>query len=214
MKSRNYSFIVIGVLALWCVFFTGCGTEKITDYQPPAPAISERTAEESGVELALDPFVEHERTEQYFDINAVGSGIAILHVRVVNKTADQTFLVEKKNFQLFVNGDDDELTADGKTIKRSKAAGEAVAWVGAAALSYPMLFAGVAMVSRSSEIQRNFVSKEMADQTLSPGESMTGFIYFSPVKKHENWSRGATVEVSLTETKTHQTTEFNLPLSQ
>jgi hypothetical protein len=79
---------------------TGCASSKITEYHPPTSAATERVAEKFGAEVGVDPFVEKERTEKYFDLNAVGSGIAILHVHVTNKTADKTLLVEKKDFRL------------------------------------------------------------------------------------------------------------------
>jgi hypothetical protein len=205
-------FIIITSASL-LVFLTGCGTERITDYQPASPSISEHMVQGSGVGVALDPFVESERTRQYFDIDAVANGIAILHVRVVNNTADQTFLVEKKDFQLSTDGGTNGLTGDGKKIERSEAVGDTVGLVGAAAVSLPLLFASMSMVSHSSEIQRNFTGKEMDDQTLSPGQSMEGFIYFTPIKKGEDWTRAAAVKINLTETKTQHSIELNIPLS-
>jgi hypothetical protein len=202
-QSTIMAFISLFLLA-------GCSTGKINDYQATSPAPSERAAQQSGVEVALDPFVESSRTQQYFDINAVADGIAILHVRVSNKTAGQTFLVEKKHFRLVPNEAVARLAADGNKIERSNAAGEALSIAGAGGV---LGLAGLGMTSHSSEIQRNCVSKEMADQTLSPGQSMEGFIYFSPVKKGQDWSRTTTVEVSLADTKTHQVTELSIPLS-
>jgi hypothetical protein len=202
-------FITIAFCAL-LLFLTGCGTNPIRPYQPASPSSSERKAQESGVEVALDPFLESSRTKQYFDIDAVGKGIAILHVRVANKTANQTFLVEKKNFQLVRSGAAGGLTGDGKKIERSTAAGNAVAWVGMGGLS--MLAAG-GLVSHSTEIQRNFTNKEMGNASLSPGESMEGFIYFTPVNHGEDWTQNAVVKINLTETKTQQVIELNIPLS-
>ena len=180
-----------------------------------APSISERSAQVSGVEVALDPFVESGRTKEYFDMDAVANGIAILHVRVTNKTVDQTFLVEKKGFQLLRNGGG-ALTDDGKSIEHSQASANALGITGAVLGGLGgtgLLLAGSAMVSHSTEIQRNLTSKEMGDQTLSPGESMEGFIYFMPVNRGEDWTQGATVKINLTETKSQKLTELNVPLS-
>jgi hypothetical protein len=188
----------------------GCSTARTPDYQPASPSISERTAQESGVEVALDPFVESERTRKYFDLNAVANGIAILHVRVTNKTPDQTFLVEKKNIQLIPDTSAGGLTSDGKKIERSVAVGTSMEIAGAGSLT---MLAGLAMVSHSTEVQRNFIAKEMGDATLPPGKSMEGFIYFTPVKKGEDWSRTAVVNINLTETKTQQMITLNIPLS-
>lgn len=200
-------FIIIASCSVLLVLI-GCGTNPIKPYQPASPSISERTAQESGAEVALDPFVESSRTKEYFAIDAVDEGIAILHVRVANKTTNQTFLVEKKNFQLVRSGAAGGLTGDGKKIERSMAAANAVAWVlGTGAIAN-------GMVSHSTEIQRNFTSKEMGNASLSPGESMEGFIYFMPVKHGEDWTRNAVVKINLTEIKTQQVIELNIPLSR
>lgn len=163
---------------------------------------------ESGVEVAVDPFVESGRTETYFDLDAVANGIAILHVRVSNQSTGKTFLVEKANFKLIPKGADTDLSGDGQKIERSKAVGEVLVVVGPG----PALV-GLAMMSKSTEIERNLIAKELPDQTLSPGQSMEGFIYFTPVEKGKDWSRTATLITSLTETKTHQSTDFSIPLS-
>jgi len=169
------------------------------------------------VEIAVDPFADSKRTKQYFDIDAVADGIAILHVHVANKTADQTFLVEKKDFHLIPNGAAAGWAGDSKKIERDRAAGTATEWAAVATVGSlagsGLLLAGLALESKATEIQRNFTSKEMADATLSPGKSMEGFVYFTPVKKGEDWSRATTVKINLTETKTQQMIALSIPLS-
>ena len=204
---------IVITLASLPLFLAGCTTAKIADYQPASAATTERAVQQSGVEVALDPFVEKARTEKYFDMDAVAEGIAILHVRVANKTADQTFLVLKKNVRLIPIGAGTAMTGDGKQIERSKTGAETTGIIGGVAGSAPLILVSAAMLSKSTETQRNFVGKEMPDQTLSPGESMEGFVYFTPVKKGEDWSRATTAQVDLVDTKSHQTTELTIPFS-
>ena len=199
------------------LILAGCTTARIADYQPAVfPSTSERTAQASGVDVALDPFVEKERTEKFFDMDAVGQGIAILHVRVTNKTADQTFLVKKENVQLVRNGAGG-LTGGGERTASSQASANTIGITGAVLSGLGgvgLLSAGAAMVSHSTEVQRNLTSKEMGDQSLSPGESMEGFIYFTPVKTGEDWASAAAVKIQLVDTKTHQPVELTVPLSR
>jgi hypothetical protein len=199
------------------ILLTGCSTQRISDYRPASASVSERTAQESGVEVAIDPFVDSKRTKQYFDIDAVADGIAIVHVRVANSTADRTYLVEKKDFHLIPNGAAAGWAGDGKKIERDRAAGTATEWAAVATVGSlagsGLLLAGLALESKATEIQRNFTSKEIADATLSPGKSMEGFVYFTPVKKGEDWSRATTVKINLTETKTQQMITLTIPLS-
>jgi hypothetical protein len=191
-------------------FLPGCGTAPIVPYQPPSASASERAAQESGVEVALDPFVERAREEKYFDIDAVANGIAILHVRVANKTGDQTFFVKKQNFQLLRNGAGD-LTSDGKSTDQSSVAGQVMGVLGAGAV---MGLFGSSLVSHAVEVKRNFTSKEMGDQTLSPGDSMDGFIYFGPIAQGKDWTRAAAVKINVIDTKTQKVIALNISLSQ
>jgi hypothetical protein len=207
---------VTTALASLLLLLGGCTTPPITDYRPGLPAASERMIQQSGVEIALDPFVERERTKQYFDIDAIADGIGILHARVANKTADQTFLVEKKHFQLLANGTAGGWIGDGKKLERDQSAGTATELAGAVAGGLGgagLMLAGLALTSKATEIQRNFTSKEMGDQTLSPGQIMEGFVYFAPVTKGQDWTRTGVVKVDLTETKTQQTITLQIPLS-
>ena len=95
------------------ILLTGCVTPKIPDYHPTATSSTDRVVQQSGVEIAVDPFVESERTKQYFDLDAVADGIAILQVRVNNQTTNQTFFVRKKDFQLCSDKDAKGMTDDG-----------------------------------------------------------------------------------------------------
>ena len=199
-------------------FLPGCGTAPIAPYQPPSASASERAAQESGVEVALDPFVESARTDKYFDINAL-KGIGILHVRVTNKTADKTFLVEKENIHLITNSAGGGMTADGKKIERSQTGATTTEMVGAGTAAIVpiagsvLILTGIAEASKATEIQRNLTSKEMGDASLSPGRSIEGFIYFNRLPKGEDWSHAASVQMNLTDTKTHQLVALSIPLS-
>ena len=83
------------LLASSSLMLAGCSTPQSMDYQPAISVGAERIGQTPEVEIALDPFVESERTEKYFDINAAANGIAILHVRVANNTSNQTLSGEK-----------------------------------------------------------------------------------------------------------------------
>lgn len=214
MNKNFWNCLLLSPFICFALFFVGCyATGKIVDYDPATTTPTERVAKQSGVEVALDPFIENERSKEYFKINATSDGVAILHVRIVNETADQTFLVEKKNFQLTTDQGSGSTGASNK-IERSKKDADTILWIGAVTGSLGLFQLGAAMASRSSEIQRNFVSKEMGDQTLSPGQSMEGFIYFTLLKPGIDWTHLTSVKASLTDTKSHQTILFSIPLSR
>jgi hypothetical protein len=198
---------------------SGCTTEKIADYQPAADPASEDKLQKSGIAVTLDPFVESARTGKYFDMDAAAHGIAILHVHITNETSNQTFLVEKKGFQLVPVGMGSGLTGTGANLDPG-GGGQGLTTtaivlygLGSEVIGVGFGLAGAASLSHSSEIRRNFAEKEMPDETLSPGQSMEGFIYFSPVKKREDWSQTTIAKIDVQNIQTHQVTELTVPFS-
>jgi hypothetical protein len=218
-SNFNSKKIILASLSMVMLFSeSGCTTARIADYQPASPTATEHTVQRSGVQIALDPFVESSRTEQYFDMDALANGIAILHVHITNETTNQTFLVEKKDFQLVPIGSSTGLTETSTNITSSTGRGlittaTVLYGLGSEVVGVGFLLAGAASVSHSSEIQRNFADKQMPDETLSPGESMEGFVYFSPVQKGEDWSRTTFAKIDLQNIQTHQITELTILLS-
>ncbi len=190
------------------LLFSGCSTPRLPDYPRVSPSASERTIQKSGVQIALDPFVEADRTKTYFGTDAAADGIAILHVRIANDTSDQTFLVEKKDFQLLPGGAEN-LVPDQK-IARPNVAAHIISGVAVGSI---LSLIEAASVSKSSEIQRTLTSKEMGDATISPGKSMEGFIYYELATKGGDWTRSADVKINLTETRTRQVIAFDISLS-
>jgi hypothetical protein len=214
MKTKLATFTAILTLAY---LITGCSTTREPDYRPAARTSTTQICQSTGMEVALDPFVEPKRTRQYFGINATSEGIGIVFVRVSNNTSNQTFLVEKKSFELVTAGASSGQSADATTIQRSKAGGEATAMIGAVSGGLGglgLMLGGASMISHATEIQRNFVGKEMPDQTLSPGRAMEGFVYFKPVPKNVAWVHGANIKINLPDIKTQQSLVLMVPLAQ
>jgi len=180
----------------------GCATDRKPTYSTSNTAASTSAHELNveGIRVTLDPFVQAERSKTYFGINGISDGIGILFVKVENSSKDKFVTVTKKDVHLITAGSSMDRNADGKQLDRSTAGGEVLALTGGIG---PIL-AGLAMVSKATEIRRNFVAKELADQSLSPGESVEGFVYFSPVAKGKDWSKGARIRVDLFDTKTKQ----------
>ncbi len=209
MRPTPSSAVAILVLAL---NLGACSTARLADYRPPSVSATTRRVESSGVEVAVDPFVENDRTKEYFALDATDEGIAILYLRIANKTADQTFLVEKKNILLLPRGATEGTASSDKKIERSQSLATGLAYTSVAAGGMALLFTAMAIRSRSTEVQRNLTSKEMPDATLSPGRSMEGFVYFTPVAKGGDWSRGATVRISMPDTRTQSLLTFDVRL--
>jgi hypothetical protein len=73
------SIIPTALLAVAVTLASGCATARKPDYTLNAPSITARTIHQAGLEIALDPFVERERTRRYFGINALDGRFHLLH---------------------------------------------------------------------------------------------------------------------------------------
>jgi hypothetical protein len=214
MKSKALLWIVSLPLAVLC----SCSTpDHLPEYtggtQTGAPGIGSNTAEGDGVIVSLEPFADKARCETYFALNAPAAGIAILHLRVENRSTDSTWILRKSQCKLLLAGSGSSLN-DASTA-RSTASGEALAITGAALMglgSTPLLIGlGSHQVKQASTVQRNFTEKELRDMSLSPGQMTEGFVYYAMPKK--NTSFQGTVQLSLVKTQNQQTNTVQIPLS-
>jgi hypothetical protein len=187
----------------------GCAMTKIPAYTSSAPSVEAIVRETAGLRVAVDPFFDRERTEQYFRVHAFKDGIAIIHLRVANTGSPDTVLVNKDDFKMLLGGSDEGTSATA--VNRETAAGEAVALTGAALGSLPMLFAGAKLLSDATVVRHNFTSKEFRTQTLSPGETAEGFLYFQFDKKKHRELAG-TFLFAVRHPRTQQTETLHFPL--
>jgi hypothetical protein len=60
----------------------------------------------------------------------------------------------------------------------SGTSGTAMAMVGAAAISLPLVIVGMKLASDATVIQHNLAEKELYKRTLPPGQNVHGFVYY------------------------------------
>jgi hypothetical protein len=217
MGIMNHRFIATSLFTCVALLGTGCSNPKQPDYAPPAVSSTVRSVQEKGVNISLDPFVESDRTRKYFGIDVAKDGIGIVYVSVSNSAPDHTFLIQKRDFQLAAPGFSAGQNAATQSLQQNKGGAEATAMAGSVLSG----LGGIALiglasgsVAHATEVQRNFVDKELPDQTLAPGQSMEGFIYFSPLPQNIHWERGAAMKVTLIDVRSHQPLAMTVPLSQ
>jgi hypothetical protein len=180
MKNSTAPILQTVFLAAGVVFATGCSTIKIPDYVPPAAASSQspvRTVE--GVELQVDPFTDPERVKTHFGAALRNLGIFPVYVSAKNVSPDRTYLLTREQFTLGDSGGAAQGTGATDAPAYRSGAGEAVSMAGAAVISLPLLFVGSKMIIDAEAVQHNLIKQEFQNQMLEPGDSVSGFIYFS-----------------------------------
>ncbi len=204
---------IVGTIFQW-----GCaGSSSVPEYSSAAvvnSAVSsrEKTVEKNGIKASLDPFDDKERCETYFHLNAPAKGIAILHLRVENQSPDTTWILRKEQCKLTLSGTDTSVgTAN---TQQGTAGGAATTIVGAGLGGVSMIFLaqiGGASIQNSTVVQRNFTEKELKDKSLSPGQSVEGFVYYQLPK--DSTSFNVTFQLDMTSTKDQQINTIQIPFN-
>jgi hypothetical protein len=110
----------------------------------------------------------------YFHTEVAPKGFVPVFVVIQNGSKGDSFLFDKTKVT------DGPADSSVSTPKEGSKAGESLA---VAAVPLVGLFFALKLISNASEVQQNFLQKEMQSTTLSPGASAHGFLYI-PVPKN------------------------------
>jgi hypothetical protein len=188
MKSQS----IVGASVFLGVFLAtasgGCaGPGPIHQYAPPTLSQKAITSEVKGFRLSIDPILDSERSRQVFRTDAPAQGVLPILIRAENTSDGSSFLVRKASFQLSSRESARNAQSAGDRSEQSST-GSAVGTVGvvgmvaASALFAPLIFVGGASVANASTEQFNFAQAELRDQSVSPAQTVSGFIYFQVPK--------------------------------
>lgn len=209
LTARRLRALLPSLSILGPILAIGCGAPALPDYSSAslaAPARA-RTVEREGLVATVDPFSDRERSEKFFGMNALARGVLILHLRVENRSGDQTWLLQRDGCSL-VSGERAAHSSSGD--RPDMVAAETISVVGMAAGSFPLLLVGNSIISKNTEIQRNFSEKELVSRTLSRGQAVEGFLYYR-VEKGPRALRGE-LRIPLTSTRTRETITLSVPV--
>lgn len=203
----------IGPLALGIVvaLTSGCGTLTIPKYSG-GPSAQAPSRESEGLRITADTFSDRQRAETYFHTDPQGDRTIIVDLRAENRSTNATWLLTEESMYLVDAAGIVRGNAHDQQLEQSKAASEAVGYAGAVAISLPMMFASNKLNSDAMVKEKNFVDQEWRNQTLSPGQSASGFIYFR-LGKATNTLAGASLRFDCLNTRNQQTNSITIPLA-
>lgn len=202
--------LVSGVLVASLVLVAGCTMKKVENCRPAALPASVGSWEQNGLRLTVSPMLDRAETKKYFGLNALDAGILILRLHVTNGSPSSTVLLLKTNMTLVADGGSGQEDQRAQKIERSSSAGDVLGTAGAAAMSMPLLYVSVKLISDASVIQQSFMKNEFRDQTLSPGRSVDGFLYFK-VDPQRTFTRD-TLVIRIPQQEGQQDSELRIPI--
>ena len=202
--------LVAWVLTVALGLASGCAMKKVENYRAAAPPASAGTREQNGLRFTVSPILDKKETKKYFGLDALRAGILILRLHVENRSPTSTVLLRKQNMTLVADRGSGQEEQSAQQIERRSRTGEALGTAGVAVMSIPVLITSIKLISDASVIQHSFMSKEFRDQTLSPGRSADGFLYFK-VDPQRSFTRD-TLVVKVPETAGQQDRELRIPV--
>ena len=210
MKRIQLLILLVPLAALLAV--TGCTTPNTSArYVPPAGINPANTREVNGLKITVDPVFDAARSREYFNTDALADGVFPIHIQVENSNPGASFLVQKQNFGFNAgSGLATDTSASGTDIHSE--AGDAVGTAGVVLLSAPLIVAGTISVGNGQAVQHNFVQAEFLDQTLSPGQSAGGFVYFQ-IKNGRGLS-GGVFKAIIPDLRSQQSTRMEIPINR
>lgn len=167
--------LTAGLLVATCAL-AGCTTLKLAEYPRSAAADCPATTHLAGVVLGVRPLADKAESRRYFGTDLADAGLITVLVVVENR-GPESLLIGKEGAALVGRA-----APVGRGHAPPDGAGAGVALVGAGILSFPLMFIGFKMMSDDTIIQQRFVMNELKTQTVSPGKSAQGFLYFARPK--------------------------------
>lgn len=153
------------------LMLTGCALRMPAYPVQPATSYANRTSQ-NAVDVAIHPITSTVESKKYFGTNLISRNVLAILV-VVDNHSDASLVLDASQCELVGLPDrasDDQLP--GKT------AGEVVGVVSIATISLAGGVLSMKMMNDSENIKSNLHVKELRRQTVSPGNSVQGFLYF------------------------------------
>jgi hypothetical protein len=151
-----------------------CAAAEFPDYPVHKAREYDISTGTAGVTIGIQPLEDLSEQQNYFHTELAPKGFIPVFVVIQNGSHEESFLFDKTKVRC---GADDSNVA---TPKEGSKAGKALA---ASAIPFVGIFASMQIISNASQVQQNFLRKEMQSTTLSPGASAHGFLYVPVPKK-------------------------------
>ena len=181
----------------------GCATPTYPTYRSSA-VIGVNAISSHGITVTVDPFFDKDRCKRYFGFSQEDGRLVIIHISARNTTRDRSFHLLKKNIRLLASGSAKKRAPEEGKIARSTAVGEGVAMAGTVAsipfplIGLPVQFGGQQVIADQTAVRNNLVNQELQEGTVSPGQTLEGFVYYLLPEKQPRMKSG-TIVVTLLE---------------
>jgi hypothetical protein len=204
------------------LILNGCATMQLPEYKTQSLKPYMLSYVEDGLSVAIHPLIKREESEQYFGLDLLAVNVLAVHVVAENRNSLVSFVLSKNQVSLHTEGvladqnpQRDQLVSESGgqslTMAGAAVAGAGVIFTPLLIAALPLVFAGAKQFSDADVIKHNFAVKELQTNTLSPGESAEGFVYFRLPKEmdaQDQWR----LRLQALNLQSKEMTSFDFPL--
>ncbi len=150
--------------------------QKFPDYPVRQPSDYSISARQEEVSIGLQSVESVEDQQTYFHTALSPNGFLPVLVVVHNQSKSDSLLLDKAGISYGL-GD------PGKAAPKENSVGQKVAISSTAAIPFIGPFIAMGLAKDASEVKQNLVLRQLQSGTLSPGDTVHGFLYIPIPKK-------------------------------
>lgn len=184
------------LFSLTLALVAGCATPPA--YPTRAAADCRAQATKEGLTIGIHPIFDKQEAEHYFGSDLLLRGLLPVLVVVENHSKDASYLLSMNNCSL------SQSTGYGSKADLPSREGAAL---------IPGGLIGLAITCNAYNKRTGMAIKELRDQTVSPGQTEDGFVYFKVPTKGTAKGCQLITKVHVPRLGDHQALEFELPLT-
>ncbi len=149
---------------------------KFADYPQRKASECAFKADKLGLIIGVQPVEDLNDQKNYFDSDLTKKGFIPVYIVIEDQSSADGFLFDKAGVKIGVG------TANGSGPNTNSKSVETLQVVSALLISPVGLIIGAKLAKDEALVQTNILKKEVQSKTLSPGSSISGFLYL-PVPK-------------------------------
>jgi hypothetical protein len=185
-KRLYYSELISSLIVV--ATLCACSAYKFPTYSLDSDNQYGDSATKDGLFVAIRPLADKQELRKYFGVDLLSNNVLPLFVFADNRTTNASFVLMRDDF-LLTQLSGDVLLQSNTVRSGTSPGGHAIAFVGAATLAVPLLVVGTQMEQHAFAVKQNIIKNELRNQSISPGRSVSGFVYVQMNEKTEDQAR-------------------------
>jgi hypothetical protein len=184
---------------------------KLPPFPRRSPDQYDHVLREGNVVLVAEAVTDPHTQKKHFDVDLESKDILPVYVTVTNASMGDSLLVDPAKIRLLGVPKDNAPHLGNRSVESSLINVGTATLVVSPVVAMPILIVGSAMMGNRINAQHHLESQALRAETLSPGQTVQGFVYFSTADAGARQSAG--IRVPLQNLTSERDTDYAVPFS-